>query len=105
MKLKRLKIKEGIIIKKGSKIEGPVIIGKNCLISNDTYIGSNTSIGENSNLSQCNVENSIIMLDCLINCNIKIKNSIIASNSNIFKQKIKQDEKIFLLGEGTKITL
>ena len=97
-------IGEGTIIKKGSKIEGPVIIGKNCLITDGVYIGPNTSIGDNSNLSQCSVENSIIMSDCLINCNVKIKNSIIASNSNIFK-KSNGDKNVFLLGEGTKIFL
>ena len=98
-------IGEDTIIKKGSKIEGPVIIGKNCLISNDAFIGPNTSIGNNSNLSHCSVENSIIMSNCTINCNVKIKNSIIAYNSNIFKQKSNQDEKVFLLGEGTRIIL
>ena len=97
-------IGEGTIIKKGSKIEGPVIIGKNCLISNDAFIGSNTSIGNNSNLSHCSVENSIIMSNCTINCNVKIKNSIIAYNSNIFK-KSNDDKNVFLLGEGTRIIL
>ena len=45
------------------------------------------------------------MNNCEINCNIKIKNSIIASNSKITEQKIKHDERIFMLGEGTKISL
>jgi len=97
-------IGEDTIIKKGSKIEGPVIIGKNCLITDGVYIGPNTSIGDNSKLSQCNVKNSIIMTNCEINCNVKIKNSIIASNSSIFK-KSNDDKNVFLLGEGTKIFL
>ena len=46
-----------------------------------------------------------MMNNCKITCNMKIKNSIIASHSKISEQKIKQDEKIFLLGEGTIITL
>ena len=94
MKLKRLMIRDGTIIKKGSKIEWIVIIGKNCLISNDTYIGSNSSI----------VDNSIIIYNCTINCNVKIKNSIIVSNLNIFK-KSNDDKNVFLLGEVTKIFL
>ena len=98
-------IGEGTIIKKGCKIIGPVIIGKNCLISNDAYIGSNTSIGDNSKLSFCNVKNSIMMSNCEINCDIKIKNSIIASNSHISRIKSNPEEKVFLLGEGTKIIL
>lgn len=96
---------DGTVIKDGSKIIGPVIIGKNCLIIDGAIIDSNTSIGDNSTLSRCNVQNSIIMSNCEINCNAKIKNSIIASNSKISEQKINSDEKIFILGEGTKIIL
>ncbi len=96
---------EGTIIKNQSKIIGPVIIGKNCLINHNVSIGPNTSIGDNSEVSQCKIENSIIMSNCKINCNVKIKNSIISSHSKIFKSEIDQDEKIFLLGEGTVISL
>ena len=98
-------IGEGTIIKKGSKIIGPVIIGKNCIISNDVVINPNTSIGDNSKLSNCTVQSSIIMTNCNINCDVKIKNSIISSNSNISRKNSNNDEKIFLLGEGTKIIL
>tara|TARA_B110000438_G_scaffold202227_1_gene193812 strand:- start:6065 stop:7132 length:1068 start_codon:yes stop_codon:yes gene_type:complete len=98
-------IGEGTIIKQGCKIIGPAIIGKNCIISNDVFIGSNTSIGDNSKLSYCNIESSIIMSNCKINCDIKIKNSIIASNSNISRKNSISEEKIFLLGEGTQIIL
>jgi len=98
-------IGENTIIKSGSKINGPVIIGNNCIISDGAIVDSNTSIGNNTTLSQCHVKNSIIMNDCIINCKIKIKHSIIAPNSKISEQLIKQDEKIFMLGEGTNIIL
>ena len=98
-------IGEGTKIESGSKIFGPVIIGKNCIIGNNVQVGPNTSVGDNSNLSQCKIINSIMMNDCEINSNIEIKNSIIASNSKISKSEINQSEKIFLLGEGTKIIL
>lgn len=96
---------EGTLIKNNSKITGPVIVGKNCIINDDVYVGPNTSIGDNSRLSHCKIKNSIIMENCEIDCNVKIKNSIISSNSNISEQKINEDEKIFLLGEGTKVSL
>ncbi|QLH05771.1 glucose-1-phosphate thymidylyltransferase [Nitrosopumilus ureiphilus] len=98
-------IGEGTIIKNGSKIIGPVIIGKNCIVSDNSYIGPNTSVGDNTHLSYCTVKNSIIMSDCIIDCNIKIKNSIISSNSKISKIESNNEEKVFLLGEGTKINL
>ena len=98
-----LMVGENSIIKSGTKIFGPVIIGKNCVIGPDTIIGKNTSIGDNSEISKCEIADSIIMNGCKIKSKIKIKNSIIAFNSNI-KQSDSED-KIFLLGEGTNITL
>jgi glucose-1-phosphate thymidylyltransferase len=94
-------VDEGAVIKNGVKIVGPAIIGKNCLIENNTVIGENTSIGDDSHLSYCTVSNSIIMSNCTINGKFDIKNSIIASNSKIIKRQ--DNEKSFLLGEGTQI--
>lgn len=92
-------------VKKGSTLSGPIIIGDNCIIDSNTHIGPNTSIGDNSTLSNCYVDNTIIMNDCVISGHMKITNSIIAANSTISFEKNSHDKKIFLLGEGTKITL
>ena len=51
------------------------------------------------------IENSIVMSNCIINIPIKIRNSIISSYSQIQSKKNPQNEKIFLLGEGTRIFL
>lgn len=93
----------GTIIKDGSKITGPVIIGKDCQIGPNAHIGSNTSIGDNSKISDCHIENSIIMSGCNIGGDFSIKDSIIAFNSEITKSNT--SNKVFLLGEGTKISL
>lgn len=98
-----LMVGENSIIKAGTKIIGPVIIGENCIIGPDVTIGKNTSIGNNSEISKCHIEDSIIMNGCKIESEIKIKNSIIAFNSEI-KQSY-SDDKVFLLGEGTNISL
>jgi glucose-1-phosphate thymidylyltransferase len=97
-------IGKGTIIKNGVKIIGSVIIGKNCIIEGKTVIDENTSIGENCHLNDCNISNSIIMSNCTINGKLTIKNSIIASNSKITKEK-NENSKKFLLGEGTQISL
>lgn len=96
-------IGEGTIIANGTTITGPVIIGKDCQIGPNAKIGSNTSIGNYSKLSNCNVENSIIMSGCNINGDFLIKNSIIAYNSEITRSDT--PNMVFLLGEGTKISL
>ena len=91
-------------ISNNSKILGPCIIGKNCVIGKNCTIGPNVSIGDNSKLTNCNIQNSIIMENCIIDSNMKIRNSILASNSSITIDA-KNNEKILLLGEGTKISL
>ena len=86
------------------KIEGPVIIGDNCEIIKNSSIGPNVSVGNSSIISVTSLENSIIMDNCKVNSFVKIKDSIIASKSEI-KGNSLSDDKIFLLGEGSKISL
>lgn len=93
------------LIKAGAKIVGPVIIGNNCVIDSDTIIGPNTSIGDDSKLAKCNIQDSIIMSGCTIDCDLKIRNSIISYNSEILYKKDNENNKIFLLGEGSRISL
>jgi len=93
----------GTILRRGVKITGPVIIGKNCTIEDNAVIGPNTSIGDNSVIASCDIAQSIVMSDCTIRAGIKIRNSIIAFNSEITKSNTQN--KVFLLGEGTKISL
>lgn len=94
---------KGTTIKNGSKITGPVIIGNDCVVDSAS-IGPNISIGNNSKLAKCTIENSIIMSGCNIKGDFKIQDSIIAFNSEIIMGN-KTDSKVFLLGEGTKISL
>ena len=87
-----------------SKILGPCIIGENCIIGSNVILGPNVSIGDNSKLSDCDIQNSIVMKNCCIDSKIKIRNSILASNSKITIDE-ENDEKVFLLGEGTVLSL
>ena len=85
------------------KLVGPVIIGNNCKILENSSIGPNVSVGDNSIISISSIENSIIMENCKINSVTKIKDSIVAGNSTINDNSL-SDDKIFLLGEGSKIS-
>ena len=96
-------IGKNTIIRKNVEIIGPVIIGDNCVIDSNSIIGPNVSIDNESKISKCKISDSIIMKNCLIDCKIKIKNSIISSNSKILPKG--NDENVLLLGEGTKIVL
>jgi len=97
-------IGSGTTIINKSKIIGPCIIGKNCKIGSNVILGPNVSLGDNSKLSECDIQNSIIMTNCSIESKIKIRNGILASNSKITIDK-SNDEKTFLLGEGTVLSL
>ena len=93
------------ILKNGCELNGPIIIGQNCVIEKNCIIGPNTSIGDESKISNSNIENTIVMSNCKIDYGGKIKDSIISSDSEILQQKDDEDFKVFLLGEGTKISL
>ena len=91
------------VIESNVKITAPVIIGSNCKILANSVIGPNVSIGNDSIISISLIKNSIIMEKCKINSVTEIKNSIIANSSEIKDEE--GSEKIFLLGEGSKISL
>jgi len=99
-------IDESTNIEENSVIIKPSIIGKNCKIENSTKIGPNASIGDNTKISKdVVIENSIIMSDCKIDGGLNIKDSIISKNCELHGNGKDKTRKIFLLGEGTKITL
>ena len=84
----------------------PSIIGKNCKIDESASIGPNVSIGDNTIISSdVVIENSIIMSGCKIDGILNIKDSIISANCHLHGNNKDKTKKVFLLGEGTKITL
>ncbi len=84
----------------------PSMIGKNCKIDKSAQIGPNVSIGDNTIISSDVVtENSIIMSGCKIDGGLNIKDSIISANCHLHGNNKDKTKKVFLLGEGTKISL
>ena len=103
---------EPCIIDKSTNIESsssvitPSIIGKNCKIDKSAQIGPNVSISDNTIISSdVVIENSIIMSGCKIDGGLNIKDSIISANCHLHGNNKDKTKKIFLLGEGTKISL
>lgn len=76
-------IGENTLIKSGSKLLGPIIIGKNCVIGPDTYVGPYTSVGNNCQIIGCEIENSIVIGESHIECDRRIVESLIGRNSTI----------------------
>lgn len=83
-------IGEGTLIRSGSYIQGPVIIGRNCDIGPNCYIRPATAIEDNCHIgSAVEIKNSIIMRGTKIPHHNYVGDSIIGENCN--------------LGAGTKI--
>ncbi len=83
-------IGEGSVIRAGSYIIGPCVIGRNCIIGPNCFIRPYTSIGDNCHIGAC----------------VEIKNSIIMSNTNVPHLNYVGDSVIgegCNLGAGTKI--
>ena len=99
-------VDESSMILGGLPLIDPSIIGKNCKIDESASIGPNVSIGDNTIISSdVVIENSIIMSGCKIDGGLNIKDSIISANCHLHGNNKDKTKKVFLLGEGTKITL
>ncbi|PWB53330.1 MAG: glucose-1-phosphate thymidylyltransferase [Candidatus Methanoperedenaceae archaeon] len=76
-------VEEGTIIRNGSYIVGPVIIGKNCDIGPNCYIRPGTSIGDNARIGNAvEIKNSIIMKGTHIGHLSYVGDSIIGERCN-----------------------
>lgn len=74
---------EGTVIRNGSYIVGPVIIGKNCDIGPNCYIRAGTSIGDNVRIGNAvEIKNSIIMKGTHIGHLSYVGDSIIGERCN-----------------------
>ena len=75
-------------------------------MQNQVYIGPYTSIGNNVVIKKGEIENSIIMDNCLIEINEKITDSLIGPFSVIIINRSGRPKGCrFVVGERSKITL
>jgi glucose-1-phosphate thymidylyltransferase len=93
------------IIRTGSHIVGPVIIGDNCEIGPDTYIGPFTSIGNNCKITKGEIESSVILDDVTIHFDEKIVNSLIGRHTHILSERKHPKGHKLILGEYSEVKL
>jgi len=101
----RVSIGKNACVKKGALIRGPAIIGENAVIEGDVYVGPYTSIGNNVKMKRGEIENSIVMENCMIDINTKITDSIIGANSEIITNQKGPKGHRLIVGESSKIVL
>ncbi len=110
------------VIEEGSKIEGRVVIGKDCRIRDsyirgpaiignyceliDCYIGPFTSIESNCYINKTEIENSIVLSGTIIDqVNGRIERSLIGRNCKIRRDFLKPKGYRLMLGEHSEIGL
>jgi glucose-1-phosphate thymidylyltransferase len=99
-------VEEGAVVHGETTLRGPLIIGKNCDIGPNCYIGPYTSIGENCVVRSAEIENTIIVGDCRIECGKRIVDSLIGRNTRITDStnSLPRGSR-FVIGENTFICL
>lgn len=87
-----------------STVRGPAVIGSNVLVQ-DSHIGPYSAVGDGSKLIGCEVENSVILDDCLLeNIYSRIDMSIIGNGSIIKRRSIPESVCIWA-GKDSKIEI
>ncbi len=88
----RVKIEEGAKIV-NSKVRGPCIIGKNCIIEN-SFIGPYTSIGNGSIIRNSSIEYCVIMENSLVEDVNRLEESLIGRNAKVVMKHSKNTLKL-----------
>lgn len=97
-------IGENTLIKAGSVIQGPAVIGSNCEIKG--YVGPYTSIGDNTKLIDSEIDSSIVIGNSIIQSDKRINHSLLGQNSKILSQKDTYPKgHSFVIGENSIIKL
>ncbi len=99
-----IELGEKSIIRNGTVIRGPVIIGRNCNIG-PGYIGPYTSVGDNTSIIGGEVESSIIIGDTRIEFDKKIVDSLIGRYTNIISRSSLPRGYKFIIGENSEIQI
>jgi glucose-1-phosphate thymidylyltransferase len=86
-----------------SKVRGPAIIGKECIIEN-SYVGPFTSIGDRTEVRNSEVEYSIVLRDCkILSVGIRIEGSILGNDVEIVEANGKPRVHRFMIGDQSRV--
>jgi glucose-1-phosphate thymidylyltransferase len=88
-----------------SVLHGPCVIGEGTRII-DAYVGPFTSIGPNTEIVRSEVENSIILEECVIqDIGSRISSSLIGRNVTVAKSKKPPQSYKFMVGDNSDIVI
>ena len=106
---KESKIEGNVVIEKGAQIvnsciRGPAIIGENTRVVN-SYIGPFTSVYFNCNISDSEIEHSIILENSVIKDIKRLEDSLIGQNVRIKRTEKKPAAYRIMVGDSSKVEI
>jgi glucose-1-phosphate thymidylyltransferase len=99
----RVRIERGARVT-GSRIVGPVIIGRDCVIA-DSYVGPFTSISDGCHIERSEIEFSIVLRDSSITGVRRIEASLIGRNVEVTPAPAMPAAHRFVLGDHSKVQI
>lgn len=98
----RVVIEPGAKIVK-SKVRGPAIIGRDCIIEN-SFIGPFTSVGDRTIIRNSEVEYSIVLRDCkILDVGIRVEGSILGNDVEVVMANGKPRVHRFMIGDQSRV--
>ena len=99
-------IEEGAVIRAGATVRGPAIIGRDCVVGSKSYVGPYTSVGDGTTIEDAEVEYSVIIGGCKIDCEDRIANSLIGRNVRVVSaQKNVPSSVQLIVGENSVVSI
>lgn len=98
----KVQVGKGSLIE-NSVVRGPVVIGKDCVIKN-AYIGPFTAISDSCEVTECEIENSIVLANTTIHdLTTRLDSSIIGCNTSVHSKKTKPMNLNLLIGDNCAV--
>ena len=98
----RVELGEGVELV-NSLVRGPVVLGDGVRVEN-AFIGPYTSIGDGCTLSNCEIENSIVLANCeLRDIGVRVDGSLLGRNVRIVRPDVKPKAYRFMLGDNSEV--
>jgi len=102
----RVQVAKNAKIARGATVRGPSVIGKGATLESGVYVGPYSSIGNHVVIKRGEVENSIIMDNCVIDIPHRITGSIIGQGTTITSYDHNSPKGLRLtLGENCQLNL
>jgi glucose-1-phosphate thymidylyltransferase len=96
---------EGSVLRGGSSIRGPAILGRRVIVENGAYVGPFTALGDDVVLRRAEVDRSIIMDAAEIDGALRVVDSIVGRGATIASRGKPPPGQSFVIGDASRIVL